>query len=265
MDAMSSSGAAPGRLRALIVEDEKPARDYLVELLVACGQVDIVAAVASADEARQALGPGGVEVEVAFVDINLAASGGREAGLAIVLEHAGRKDAPLFVMATALKQHAVEAFDLDVADYLLKPFSEDRVRECLARVARRRARPAGEVPRRVVARSRRGLVFLQHEDVWAFEASERLTFVHCTTGRFEVDLSLSAIETTLEDGWLRPHRNWVVRAGRVKALERDELGSVLVLGGTAGAEGGDVRIRVARDRLPAVRDALLAGATGIRR
>jgi DNA-binding LytR/AlgR family response regulator len=82
-------------LRALIVEDEWPAREYLVELLLATGDVDVVAAVASADEARRALGPDDVQVDVAFVDINLASSAGREAGPAIVRELAGQDGAPL--------------------------------------------------------------------------------------------------------------------------------------------------------------------------
>jgi DNA-binding LytR/AlgR family response regulator len=252
-------------LRALVVEDEWPAREYLVELLLATGQVEVIAAVASTAEARQALGPDGVDVEVAFVDINLVSSGGDEAGMQIVRELAGSARAPLFVMATALKQHAAEAFDLDVVDYLLKPFSEERVRECVARVARRRVRRETAMPLRVVARSKRGLVFLQQSEVWAFEASERLSFVHGPTGRFDVDLSLAAIEASLGPGFLRVHRNWVVNQTHVKALERDELGSTLVLGGAGESDDGNLRVPIARDKVSTVRDALLAGTTGIRR
>jgi two-component system response regulator LytT len=251
------------RLRALVVEDEWPAREYLVELLLATGQVEVAAAVASAAEARQALGPDGIEVEVAFVDINLVSSGGDEAGLQLVRELAGREGAPLFVMATALKQHAAEAFDLDVVDYLLKPYGDERVRECVARIARRRVRRHGTT--RVVARSKRGLVFLQPGEVWAFEASERLSYVHGPAGRFDVDLSLAAIEASLGPGWLRVHRNWVVNQAHVKALERDELGSTLVLAGAAGADAGSLRVPIARDKVQMVRDALLVGTTGIRR
>jgi DNA-binding LytR/AlgR family response regulator len=254
----------PGtRLRALVVEDEWPAREYLVELLLATRQVEVVAAVASAAEARQALGPEGIEVEVAFVDINLISSDGDETGLALVRELARRDGAPLFVMATALKQHAAEAFDLDVVDYLLKPWNEERVRECVTRIARRRVRRAG--PTRVVARSKRGLVFLQASEVWAFEASERLSYVHARAGRFDVDLSLAAIETCLGTGFLRVHRNWVVNREHVRALERDELGSTLVLGGSAVPEAESLRVPIARDRVQMVRDLLMAGATGIRR
>jgi two-component system, LytTR family, response regulator LytT len=257
-----SEQPASTRLRALVVEDEWPAREYLVELLLATHEVEVVAAVASASEARQALGPDGIEVEVAFVDINLASSG-EEAGLDLVRELAGGKAAPLFVMATALKQHAAEAFDLDVVDYLLKPFSDERIRACVARIARRRVRRSGTT--RIVARSKRGLVFLQPSEAWAFEASERLSYVHGQAGRFDVDLSLAAIELGLGSGWLRVHRNWLVNHAHVNALERDELGSTLVVGGSLGAESGNLRVPIARDKLQSVRDVLLAGATGIRR
>ena len=261
---MSEPRPAP-RLRALVVEDEWPAREYLVELLLTTGQIDVVAAVATAAEARQALGPAGIEVDVAFVDINLVSSGGDEAGLQLVRELAGRQSAPLFVMATALKQHAAEAFDLDVVDYLLKPWTEERVRECVDRIARRRVRRDKAAPMRVVARSRRRLVFLQPSEVWAFEASERLSYVHGQAGRFDVDLSLAAIEASLGTGWLRVHRNWVVNQEHVKALDRDELGSTLLLGGTVGADDGHLRVPIARDRVQMVRDVLLVGTTGIRR
>jgi DNA-binding LytR/AlgR family response regulator len=261
--------AAPAKLRTLVVEDEWPARAYLVELLLATDQVEVVAAVATAEEARQALGPDGVEVEVAFVDINLASSAGREAGLGIVRDLAGKERAPLFVLATALPQHAAEAFDLDVVDYLLKPFSDERVRACLDRVARRRPRPVGPAPghdvKRVVARNKRALVFLRQSEVWAFEASERLTFVHCREGRFDVDLSLAAVEASLGEGWLRVHRNWVVNREHVKALEPDEIGYGIAVGDSSTPGTRAIRVPIARDRVQTVRDVLLDGTTGLRR
>lgn len=264
MSELHTSSAAPA-LRALIVEDEWPAREYLSELLIATMQIEIVAAVGTAAEAREALGPGGIDVEVAFVDIHLATSSGCDAGLALVREFAHAKGAPLFVLATALKQHAAEAFELDAVDYLLKPFSQERVGECLTRLLRRRSRPRVVAPTKVVARSKQGLVFLKREDAWAFEANERLTFVHSALGRYELDLSLATLETTLGEGWARVHRNWVVNLDRVTRLERDELGSVIELGAPGTASSSTLRVPVARDKAQSVRELLLRGATGLRR
>ena len=194
---------APGRLRALVVEDEWPARNYLVELLEGSGLAEVVGAVGTADEARQALtAPDRVPLDVVFLDVQLAA--GERAGLDIVRSllnigepapARGREPGPLVVLATASREHALEAFELGVLDYLLKPFSEERVEHCLRRITERRpSRPeTSSAPQRIVARRKKSLVFLDADEVWAFEAAHRLTFVHTPHGIFDLDLSLAAI------------------------------------------------------------------------
>jgi DNA-binding LytR/AlgR family response regulator len=248
-------------LRALVVEDEWAARNYLVEMLHASGQAVVVAAVATLVEARQALAPGGIVVDVAFVDIHLGH--GDEAGMNLVRTLAGTPEAPLLVLATALSQHAVEAYALGVADYLLKPIHEDRVTECLARLQQRLAQTAPRsVPDRIVARSKKGLVLFARDEVWAFEAAERLMFVHTARGRFDVDLSLAAIEVSLGSGFLRVHRQWLVHIAHVGAVENEDGETVVVVGDEPARE---LRVPVARDRKAAVLDLLLHGATGLRR
>lgn len=260
-----------GRLRALVVEDEWPARNYLVELLEGSGLAEVVGAVGTADEARQALvaAPESVDLDVVFLDVQLAASGagglGRE-GLDIVRGLAGKPGAPLVVLATASREHALEAFELGVLDYLLKPFSEERVEQCLARIlARRPARSEKEpvAPQRIVARRKRNLIFLEADEVWAFEAAHRLTFVHTPHGTFDLDLSLSAIEASFGRRLTRVHRNWLVNARFVKELERDGSETRLFVGHAVGQPG--VHVPVSRERAPELKDLLLSNATGLRR
>ena len=256
-------------LRALVVEDEWAARNYLVEMLHTSGQAVVVAAVATLAEAQQALAPGGIVVDVAFVDIHLGHAQGDkadeadEAGMHLVRALAGRPGAPLFVLATALSQHAVEAYALGVADYLLKPIHEDRVMECLVRLQQRLAPTAPRsVPDRVVARSKKGLVLFARDEVWAFEAAERLMFVHTARGRFDIDLSLAAIEASRGSEFLRVHRQWLVHTLHVRAIENEDGETVVVVG---AEPPGELRVPVARERRGAVRDLLLHGATGLRR
>jgi DNA-binding LytR/AlgR family response regulator len=252
------------RLRALVVEDEWPARNYQVELLEASGLAEVVGAVGAADEARQALAPANrVHLDVVFLDVQLAAN--EREGLDIVRSLAGEPGAPLVVLATASKEHALEAFELGVLDYLLKPFSEERVDQCLRRISERRPTRAAtaEAPHRIVARRKKSLVFLEADEVWAFEAAHRLTFVHTPHGTFDLDLSLSAIEASFGRKLTRVHRSWLVNPVFVKELERDGSDTRLLVGAAVGQPG--VHVPVARERAQELKDLLLANATGLRR
>ncbi|MEO8874836.1 MAG: LytTR family DNA-binding domain-containing protein [Polyangiaceae bacterium] len=256
-------------LRALVVEDEWPARNYLVELLESSGLALVVGAVGSADEARQVLEhEGGSGVDVCFVDVQLEGAPRGETGLTFVRQMAASANAPAFVLATAFDEHALEAFELGVIDYLLKPFSEERVVHCLRRLQQRRgdrAPSSNEAPPRIVARKKRSLVFLEPTEIWAFEAADRLTFVHTVHGTFDIDLSLAAVESSFGRTFLRVHRNWLVNAKHIKQLERDGHETRLFIGEGAGDDAKGVRVPVARERATAVREMLLANVTGLRR
>jgi DNA-binding LytR/AlgR family response regulator len=254
-------------LRVLVVEDEWPARNYLVELLQKTGAADVVAAVATLAEAEQALAPqSGAGVDVAFVDIQLSARADDHSGLTWIRRAAQDPRAPMFVLATAYKQHALEAFDLGVSDYLVKPFTAQRVAACVQRlVARDKPRdPSAAIPQRIAARRQRTIVFLELDEVWACEASERLTYVHSVRGRYDLDLTLSAIGASFGRTLLRVHRNWLVNAARVLELEREAGEMNLFVGSAAGADQAGVRIPVAKERAAEVRELLLATARGVR-
>jgi two-component system response regulator LytT len=252
----SYCGQMMTRLRALVLEDEWLARNYLVELIETTQLAEVVAAVARLGEAREVLAA--MPVDVVFVDVQL---GSGESGLDLVRSPPG---GPAFVLATAFSQHAREAWGLGVTDYLLKPFSEDRVEQCLRRIADRRE-TRGSAPLRVVARRKKSLVFLDSSDVWAFEASDRLSFVHSRQGRFDVDLSLAAIATSFGRSLMRVHRNWLVNLDFARELDRGDDETTLVVGTSIRDESHGIRVPVSRDRAHALRTALLANATGLRR
>ena len=221
------------------------------------------------EEAREAIHPtSGLSVDVVFVDVQLAGASGDRAGLDFVrgAVEAGRP--PMFVLATAYDSHALEAFELGAVDYLLKPFNEDRVAQSLRRVQDRRpAPPSSSVPvsARIVARRRKSLVFLEPAEIWAFEAADRLTFVHTAHGKFDLDLSLAAIEASFGRALMRVHRNWLVNASHIKELERDGAETKVFVGSGFGEASQGVRVPVSRDRAQALRETLLANATGLRR
>ncbi len=135
-------------------------------------------------------------------------------------------------------------------------------------------RPASSLPApgtaspgiaRIVARKKRSLVFLELHEIWAFETEDRLTSVHTAHGTFDIDLSLAAIEASFGRTFVRVHRQWLVNASHIKELERDGDETRLFVGPALGDEKRGVRVPVARERATAVRNALLANATGLRR
>jgi two-component system LytT family response regulator len=119
-------------LRALIVDDERPARDELAFLLSAHADVTACEA-ASAGTALELIAAG--RPDLVFQDIHMP--GGD--GFFVLEQAASLASPPLFVFVTAYDQHAIRAFEENAVDYLLKPVSPRRLAKCLDRVRARLA------------------------------------------------------------------------------------------------------------------------------
>lgn len=100
-------------------------------------------------------------------------------------------------------------------------------------------------------------MFLDSDHVWAFQAADRLTYVHHPDGTFCVDLSLNALEAILDHQGLRVHRNWLVLTAHVRAWAQSDGDSMLTV-------GVDLQVPVARDRTKEVRQRLLGNTIGLR-
>lgn len=251
-------------IRAFIVEDEPAARHYLAELLSGIPDVELVGAAARlADVEERGFDELAVSIDVCFIDVSLGGGRGNEDGLVVARRLSVTRQPPLLVFATASANHAFEAIELGTAGYLRKPFDDARVVECVDRVRSRLAghrRPSG--PRRLVGRSRAGLVFLDPREVWAFSADTRLVTMHAAAGTFDIDLSLTNLEHALGARMMRVHRQWLVQLDHTRALERHDGEVFVFVGDELGGRG--LRVPVARDRAAQVREALLATTLGLR-
>jgi DNA-binding LytR/AlgR family response regulator len=116
--------------------------------------------------------------------------------------------------------------------------------------------PAHEPPRRLAARKQGNLFFLDLAGLLAFEAADRLTYLHHAEGTYSVDLSLNALATALGARVLRVHRNWLISPDRVQGLSR--LDGDLYLELRAG-----LRVPVARHRAREIRKRLLQDTLGL--
>lgn len=242
-------------LRIAILEDEWVARSYLSELVTLSGLGRIVGAFEFAADLEAVLLSQDF-CDVAFIDIRLEPN--PTAGIALVKKFAGHRPVPHFVFATAQPEHALDAWELGVSDYLLKPYSPERVTRCLARITNARQRSVAPMPDRLVARKKRNLVFLDLEDIVAFEAQDRAILVHSGGEMYEVDLTLATLESTFGDHFKRVHRNWLVPLAHVRELRRDEGEMMLLVG------ANHLQVPVSREKAHEVRESLLT-VPGIRR
>ncbi|AEF93379.1 two component transcriptional regulator, LytTR family [Desulfotomaculum nigrificans CO-1-SRB] len=132
-------------LKALIVDDEYPARQELRFMLDKFSNIEIVGEATSATEALALIRA--LDYQVLFLDINLPGMNGLELGAAI--QELPRP--PFVIFVTAYDEHALEAFDVNAVDYILKPIDEKRLKRAIDRVIRAEQERAALVPPQVIA------------------------------------------------------------------------------------------------------------------
>ena len=118
-------------LRAILVDDEPPARALMRDYLSAEEGVELLAECANGFEAVKQVGE--LKPDIVFLDIQMPKLDGFEV---LDLLDPG----PLVIFVTAYDEHALRAFEVNAVDYLLKPYSRERLREALARARERLAR-----------------------------------------------------------------------------------------------------------------------------
>jgi two-component system LytT family response regulator len=118
------------RMRVLVVDDEAPARQRIIDLLKKDSQVGGVLEAVNGKAAVEIIGR--EALDLVFLDVQMPELDGLQ-----VIETVGAAAMPLTVFVTAYDQHAIRAFEANALDYLLKPFSDERWEAALARVKTR--------------------------------------------------------------------------------------------------------------------------------
>lgn len=221
--------AAPGALRVLVVDDERPALDELAWLL---GRDERVASVHTCDSAAEALRILQDEtVDAVFLDIRMPGLTGLD--LARVLSRF--KVPPPVVFVTAYDEHAVDAFELNAVDYVLKPVRDDRLSEAVRRVAEAVASPGPATATTTddtIAVERGGVTrFITRSEVRYVEAQGDYARLHTATGSHLVRVPLTALEEQWRDaGFVRIHRSLLVSLAHVEEVRVDAGRCTVVIG-----------------------------------
>jgi len=200
-------------IRALLVDDEAPARSELRYLLATHPEVEVVGEAATAVEALKLAGA--VPYDVVFIDVEMPGLSGLDAAR---LVH-GRTGAPQLVFVTAHEQYAIEAFAVEALDYLLKPVDPERLAQVVRRLGKRPAAPAPVQKIPVVSGGE--TVLVDWDDVHYARADGDYSRVHTFDRSYLCTRSLRELEETLPAGqFARIHRSYLVNLGKVAAVKR---------------------------------------------
>lgn len=203
-------------LRCLVIEDEPLAASRLRDYVGRLPHLTLVAVVADAEGALPFLGEGGIDLLI--VDVEL----GRLSGLDL-LEVVRTRAQVIVVTATAT--HAVRAFELGVADYLLKPVAFPRFVQAVDRATTLRAGPVADpanTPFFIRTEHRFERVPLAELRMIEGDGDRRL--VHLGDRTLVTSETLTDLERRLPGHlFCRVHKSWIVSLGHVAQVERDRL------------------------------------------
>lgn len=236
-------------LHAMIVDDEAPARSELRYLLEETGRVEPITEACSAREAVEKLMEG--RPDVLFMDISMPKTSGMQ--LAEALHKL--KNPPAVVFVTAYSEYALDAFEVDAVDYLMKPVEADRLARALDKV-QARLKPAptahSSVERIPVEKGGRK-VLVPIDQIRYIEAKDDYSCIYTDTDRYLSTTSLAQLENKLTPhGFFRVHRGYIVNLEYVEDVEVVSSG-ILQLG-INGIEGK--KISVSRRRVVQLKRAL---------
>lgn len=202
-------------IKTLIVDDERLARAELKRLLSTHPQIEICAEAASADEAKQRLAE--LTIDLVFLDIQMPGTTG--------LELAAQLNPRLqFVFCTAFDSYALDAFELNALDYLVKPIDPDRLGKTLQRLVNK---PVQQDVANYLPESH-GLLLkfgecnriVRLSEINRFESIGNHSAVYTHHGKSFLHSSLSKIEQRLDpQQFFRASRADIVRVSAIKELE----------------------------------------------
>jgi len=194
-------------MRAVLVDDEQLARDELGYLLGQVGGVDIIGQAGHGDEALTTIEQ--LHPDVVFLDIQMPDLDGFA-----VLEAVAMDWLPAVVFVTAYDEYAIQAFDVNAMDYILKPIDPARFKKALGRALKR-----GPLDRLVI-RTGGKVLFIKPADIDWIEADGKLAQVHVSRETHAVRIPLKQLEERLTPlGFVRVHRSAIVNVDRIKELE----------------------------------------------
>lgn len=238
-------------MRVLIVDDEKLARERLRELLNDVGGYSVVGEAMNGNEAIEKTGE--LNPDLLLMDIRMPGMDGLEAATHLL----GMENPPSVIFTTAYDQHALDAFEVNAVDYLLKPIRKDRLANALVKARKLTQKQLDEIKEsrdepsartHISVHMRGNIRLVPVPEIIYFLADSKYVVVRTAEDEHLIEDSLVNLEKEFGDMFLRIHRNALVAAKFIKGIEKSPAGTWRVT-----LENTDKKLDVSRRHTASVR------------
>ena len=249
-------------LRLLIVDDEPLIRVGIRSDLAGMPSVEVAGECGCVAEAVSAIRSN--PFDLVLLDVQLPDGTGFD-----VVKEIGPQRMPAVVFVTAYDKYAIQAFEVNAVDYLLKPFDEARLRESVERARERLSRPTSLIKQleglieahetqwvqRLVVRNGERFDFVPVDSIDWIESANNYSVLHCRANDYVFGGNLTTLERRLDPGkFLRVHRCHMVNATRITAVHT-------IAGGVFELElHGGARLKTGRQYSEGIRQLVKAGS-----
>jgi two-component system LytT family response regulator len=223
------------KLRTIIVEDEELARNLMKSFLKGNDKIEIIAECENGFEGVKMINE--LKPDLVFLDIQMPKITGFE--LLELLEHK-----PQIIFVTAYDQYAIKAFEFNAADYLLKPYSKDRLIEAVDKVLDRiqmegsvsdiaekiDSYPKEDVLDRVVVKDRHKIHIVPVDQIRYIESMDDYVMIYTAEGRHMKQKTMRYFENALDSKeFVRIHRSYIVKVSQINEIQQYEKESYIVI------------------------------------
>jgi two-component system LytT family response regulator len=215
------------KIRALIIDDEKLARDIVRTYLSKYDSIEIVGECTNGFDAVKMISED--KPDLIFLDIQMPKLTGFEM-LEII------EDPPIIIFTTAFDKYALKAFEVNATDYLLKPFSEERFAEAVNKAVKQIDNKSESVKKldgllkhienreefleRIVIRTGQKILIIPVKDIKYLEAQDDYVMIYSEKGNFLKQKTMKYFEENLDPAeFIRIHRSYIVNILNVKQIE----------------------------------------------
>ncbi|MGD1893341.1 MAG: LytR/AlgR family response regulator transcription factor [Cyclobacteriaceae bacterium] len=210
------------RYTCLIIDDEELARELVATHLAQLPEFEVVATCASALEARKVLQQN--TIDLLFLDIEIPLMKGTEFFKNLLHK-------PKVIFTTAYRDYALDGFELNAVDYLLKPITFERLFKATEKFLSQQPEvtPITALPNEVVrkdhifVRKDRKQVKVLLDTILYIESLKDYITIHCVGEKHTVKYSISAFQRLLDDRFLRIHRSYIANVDKVTAYTKQDV------------------------------------------